>query len=170
MRSTKIIIALIVIIVVAGAVYYGLQDKNTQPQASEEIVPAKEGAVLSADQKAALDFPSESASPGEIKKHLEAVEKIAEDTNALEITNCALKPLVLRADVGSEINVFNGSDSAAILEFGNQKFNIPAGENLAIKASFPPGGGGLYGYSCNVSSAPEGFPGTATGIFMLVSE
>lgn len=137
---------LLVVMLILG--YYvfiqtpGSNDPNDQSTQSTD----ESSTELSEDEKKALVFP-ETESAKEKSAHASVVEKIAIETDELELKDCRSKPVVIESKEGSVIRVSNKSDKEHNIGIRDKNFVIKANMNLDIKVDF--GGGGIYGYSCD---------------------
>ncbi|MCP6719997.1 MAG: hypothetical protein KJI72_01545 [Patescibacteria group bacterium] len=161
-KLTLIVILLIVAVVISYLVY-----SSGAPQPAEQESPIQQLTLTTEEKKAILNFPAADASEGEQQRYFELAERLAQQSGVLDVTNCNLQPLVLNADLKSDIILKNTSDYDITLDIENESNTVPANQEVVIKVDFGKGGG-LYGYGCN-SANPDG-SSSGSGLILVGAE
>lgn len=114
-------------------------------------------------EKNILDIPGPDSSENQRRNHFEAVQKLAEEAEYLELNECIPSPIVLRAKSGSVIKVRNGDVSSYRIAINKDNlFDIKAEATTEIEADFG-NGPGLYAYACEKNGPAQ----SAAGLFII---
>lgn len=121
----------------------GARSSNLPPSTSD----------LTADQKLVLQPPPTGAEKEAIGRYYEAVERLAKNTDAIEIgRTCSANPIVVRVKQGTKLVVTNKDTNDHALNFdGPTSHSIRANSTETITVDFSHGPG-LYAYTCDVTS------------------
>ena len=102
------------------------------------------------DAQGVLNFPSDDASEEERRRHTDLVDKLAVETNVLEIADCEPTPLVIMVSEEESINIKNTGDVSHTIQSGDFEIFLPAnGEKVVEVKSIAEFGLGSYGYNCD---------------------
>ncbi|MBI3342240.1 hypothetical protein HY024_03910 [Candidatus Curtissbacteria bacterium] len=119
------------------------------------VVPAVLPAL--SDEQRVMRFPTPN-SPDKVKvAHTALVQKLAQQSDYLDIGKCAPKPLVFKITVGDFVNLRNLDTVDHTLSFNPEtQFLVAAGTTRQVKADFFKIGPGVYAYGCDKSSQAVG--------------
>ena len=156
-HSLNIILgALVVAAIVLGYILIkGSGGKEKTPE-SETTAPA--ASLLEEEQKV-LATPPPDASNEEKDRHFQLALKLATEAEALDVTGCQSKPVVMKTtQKGVRVKNNDAVDHEIVFD-AEKRFKIPAEGSVNLTGLFDKGPG-LYGYGCD--SSP-----TATGLFFV---
>jgi len=152
LKKIVVVVLLIIAVVLAFMLYrqkVGTQG-NTAKSISSAFVPepGKEEEYL---------FSIRNDSSEEEKgKHFQYAMSIAQEAEYLDISDCNIKPLVLKVKNGEDVKLKNDSDINVNVTLDTEhSYDIGAKSTKIIKAGFGKGAG-LYGYGCHSSKNSQG--------------
>jgi hypothetical protein len=164
-----ILYALVVVALVLGYGIYSKYHKYTVPAnaPSQGTNPDKGSSMklqqsetylksLSDEEKEALKTPMPNASEDEKKKHFEISAKAAKTADFLDVSNCEIRPVVLKLTENEEFIAKNDNNvDRKIIIDTEHTYTVPANGETKITATFGHGKG-LYGYGCDLLQQPGG--------------
>lgn len=102
------------------------------------------------EESTVLSNPSSNASAEEKQRYFDLVAGFAKESKTLDISQCAPKPLALRAKQGTNIIIRNSDTVPRIIAVGQEvkQYIIPARGITEVKVDF--GGIGIFGFGCDM--------------------
>ena len=144
------IAVLVVIAIVLGYIIIKQQSITPQVSTDNSTATAPTTNQLSAAEEiaAVLNFPGPNATDAEIKKHLDLVDKLGNESTILDISGCKPNPVVFRIRLGANFKVKN-SDQIAHVIYTYKELTINANSEQSLDSASVSSGLGNRGYSCD---------------------
>ncbi len=116
--------------------------------------------TLTPDEQKVLNIPLHNTSAEEKQQHAAGVAKLAETTQALDVTGCKPDPLVYKVNLKGSFQVKNDDAISHSIRYVTVQIMIPARGTTTIQTSQLFKKAGDYGYGCDN-------PFAKMGVFMV---